>query len=438
MRPRGDRGDDPLRVRRCGRWGAGGRSPSSAASWRQWVAIGAVANAVPFWLVAWGEKHVDSGIAAIAQSTVPLFTILLGLRFLPHEPLSRGQLLGFALGLIGVGVLAGGHPDGGWWGVAGTLAVVLSSLAYACGNVIGQRSVSGTPGPVLATGAMTAAAITLLPAAVLQTPTTMPDADAILSLLALAILGTALAQLVLYRMLNLYGARQREPRHLPHARLRARLRRPPAGRADHGGGARWAGADPRGRRARLGRAPPLVGAEDGRGGRAVSVTLRRATADDVPFLVGLLTDADVAPFLAAVRASTPEAVAAEIDRSEREPDAFGVLVVELDGEPAGTVTWERVNRRSRIASVSALAIAPRLRGRGVGVEAARALQRHLIRDVGFHRIQMEVYGFNERSLRHAERAGWVREGVRRKAYWRDGDWVDGVLFGLVEEDLGPS
>jgi drug/metabolite transporter (DMT)-like permease len=177
------------------------------SSWRQWVAIGAVANAVPFWLVAWGEKHVDSGIAAIAQSTVPLFTILIGLRFLPHEPLSRGQLLGFTLGLVGVGVLAGGHPDGGRWAVAGTLAVVLSSLAYACGNVIGQRSVSGTPGPVLATGAMTAAAVTLLPFALIQAPTTMPDTDALLSLLALALLGTALAQLVLYRMLNNFGAR---------------------------------------------------------------------------------------------------------------------------------------------------------------------------------------------------------------------------------------
>ena len=176
-------------------------------SWRRWVAIGAVANAIPFWLVAWGEKHVDSGVAAIAQSTVPLFTILLGLRFLPHEPLSRGQLLGFALGLVGVGVLAGGHPDGGGWAVAGTLAVVLSSLAYASGNVIGQRSVSGTPGPVLATGAMATAAITLLPFAVLQFPGSVPDTDAILSLLALALLGTALAQLVLYRMLNLYGAR---------------------------------------------------------------------------------------------------------------------------------------------------------------------------------------------------------------------------------------
>ena len=48
---------------------------------------------------------------------------------------------------------------------------------------------------------------------------------------------------------------------------------------------------------------------------------------------------------------------------------------------------------------------------------------------------MEVYAFNARGLRHAERAGWVREGVRRRAYWRDGEWVDGILFGLLEDEL---
>jgi drug/metabolite transporter (DMT)-like permease len=178
------------------------------ASWHQWAVLGVVANAVPFWLVAWGEKHVDSGIAAVAQSTVPLFTVLLGLRFLPHDPLSRAQATGFGLGLVGVVVLAGGGPTGGWWAVAGTLAVVLSSLAYASGAVIGQRSVTSTPGPVLATGAMLAAAVSLLPFAVIQRPTAMPDTDAILSLLALALLGTALAQLVLYRTIRLYGGRR--------------------------------------------------------------------------------------------------------------------------------------------------------------------------------------------------------------------------------------
>ena len=49
---------------------------------------------------------------------------------------------------------------------------------------------------------------------------------------------------------------------------------------------------------------------------------------------------------------------------------------------------------------------------------------------------MEIYGFNERAMRHAERAGFTREGVRRKAYWRNDEWVDGVLYGLVAEDVG--
>jgi RimJ/RimL family protein N-acetyltransferase len=167
----------------------------------------------------------------------------------------------------------------------------------------------------------------------------------------------------------------------------------------------------------------------------MSVTLRRATAADVPFLVRLVRDPEVAPFLAAVRASSEEEIGREVARSDAEPDAFGVLVIEVDGAAAGTVRWERVNERSRIASVSGFAIDAAFRGRGIGDAAARELQRHLIRDLGFHRLQMEVYGFNERALRHAERAGWVREGVRRKAYWRNDEWVDGIHFGVVEEDL---
>jgi drug/metabolite transporter (DMT)-like permease len=170
--------------------------------------IGLVGTAVPYWLVAWGETYVDSGIAAVAQSTVPLFTVLLGLRFLPHEPLTRARLLGLVLGLVGVAVLAGGHPSGGAWAVVGTLAVVLSSVAYACGGIIGQRSMTKTSGPVLATGAMIGAAVSLLPLALVEAPSSRPDADAILSLLALAILGTAFAQLVMYRLIRLAGARR--------------------------------------------------------------------------------------------------------------------------------------------------------------------------------------------------------------------------------------
>jgi RimJ/RimL family protein N-acetyltransferase len=168
------------------------------------------------------------------------------------------------------------------------------------------------------------------------------------------------------------------------------------------------------------------------------VTIRRAGADDVDFLAELVTHADVEPFLAAVRAKGREELLAEIARSEDEPEAFGVFVIEVDGEPAGTMGFERANVRSRIASLGGLAVHPDFRGSKVSDTAARLFQHHLFDELGFHRLQLEVYGFNERAMRHAERSGFVREGVRRKAYWRNDEWVDGVLYGLLAEDLDQS
>jgi RimJ/RimL family protein N-acetyltransferase len=167
----------------------------------------------------------------------------------------------------------------------------------------------------------------------------------------------------------------------------------------------------------------------------VSVLIRRAHADDLDFLVELFTHDEVEPFLAAVRPKDSESVRAQIERSDSEPDAAGVFIVEVDGERAGTMSFERANRRSRIADLGGLAIHPDFRGSKISDEAARQFQRHLIRDLGFHRVQMEIYGFNERAMAHAQRSGFTREGVRRKAYWRNEQWVDSVLFGLVEEDL---
>ncbi len=170
----------------------------------------------------------------------------------------------------------------------------------------------------------------------------------------------------------------------------------------------------------------------------MSVSIRRAREDDVDFLVALFTHEDVEPFLAAVRSKDADAVRAEIERSQTDPDAFGVFVVEVDGARAGSMHFERTNQRSRIASLGGLAIHPDFRGSRTSDAAARLFQHHLIDELGFHRLQMEVYGFNERAMRHAERTGFTREGVRRKAYWRDGGWVDGVLFGLIAEDRDPE
>ncbi|HZT14660.1 MAG TPA: GNAT family protein [Gaiellaceae bacterium] len=164
-------------------------------------------------------------------------------------------------------------------------------------------------------------------------------------------------------------------------------------------------------------------------------TLRRATPDDGDFLVELYADEDVDPFLGPRRARTRAEMLAEIERSAAEPEAFGLFVVEVDGERAGAVGFRRVNEASRIAQLEGLAIHPAFRGRRLADEAARLAQRLLLVELGYHRIELACYGFNERAIAHAERSGFVREGVKRKAYLRHGEWQDAVLFGLLREDL---
>ncbi len=176
--------------------------------WRPAFVLGALNAAVPFWLVAWGEKHIDSSIAGIAQATVAIFAFILAARFLPYEAVGVTRIVGVAIGFVGVAVLAGFDPAGGWMAVAGTLAVVLSSLSYAGAGVYGQLRVQAVPGPVLATGSMLAGGLILLPLALFQLPTHVPGAEAIGSLLALTVVGTTFAQLILFRMLRLYGARR--------------------------------------------------------------------------------------------------------------------------------------------------------------------------------------------------------------------------------------
>jgi RimJ/RimL family protein N-acetyltransferase len=182
----------------------------------------------------------------------------------------------------------------------------------------------------------------------------------------------------------------------------------------------------------LDRADVLIAKDD--------VRIRRATRDDVSFMLEVVTHEDVQPFLGARAAFDEARLAAELDRQGREPEAFGRFVIEVrDGEEwrrAGTMGFERVSSElNRIAHLERLAVHPSFRGRRIADRAALLFQRHLVRDLGYHRLEMEVYGFNERALAHAERIGWVREGVKRQAYLRLDEWVDGVMFGIIEDDL---
>jgi drug/metabolite transporter (DMT)-like permease len=188
----------------------GGRAAVSGlrAAWVPSLVLGFVNAALPMSLVAWGETHIDSSVAAIAQSSVPIFVVLLGLRFLQHEPIGAARSAGLLVGLGGVALVTGVHPGGGWPAVAGTLAVVASSAAYALGAIYGQLQVHGTPGPVLAAGNLLFGALLLVPLTVLDPPRQLPGLAATAGLAGLILLPTVLGQLVMFRMLRLHGSRR--------------------------------------------------------------------------------------------------------------------------------------------------------------------------------------------------------------------------------------
>ena len=176
-----------------------------AAGWAGF-AIGIVNGAIPFTLIAWGEKHVDSGVAAVANSTVPIFNALLVPWLLPLERLSRRRFIGVLVGLVGVAVLTVAQPSVSWWFVAGTAAVVVASISYAFGGILAQQSLSSARGPTLAAASMLGGAVALLPLALFDLPDHTPGWKPVASLAALTLAGTVLAQLILFRAIRLYGS----------------------------------------------------------------------------------------------------------------------------------------------------------------------------------------------------------------------------------------
>jgi drug/metabolite transporter (DMT)-like permease len=169
-------------------------------------ALGLFNSAIPFTLIAWGEKHIDSGLAAVANASVPIFAGLLAIRWRPSERPRGIRAAGVGLGLVGVVVLTGAAPGGGWWGVAGVVAVSLASLSYGVSALYGQHLVGHVRGPVLSTAALIGALVVLLPFGIAQAPSHAPGWRPLAAVLALALLGTAFAQLLWFRMLRSYGA----------------------------------------------------------------------------------------------------------------------------------------------------------------------------------------------------------------------------------------
>jgi len=171
--------------------------------WQWLVVIGLVNTAVPFWLLSWGEKRLDSGLASIIQGAVPIFNALLAFAFFREERVGGLKLVGLFIGFVGVALLVGAQPQGK---LLAALAVVAMALCYAIGTLLAGRYLRGTPPLVVALASTAVSTIAVLPAGVIQAPAEMWHGETIAAILVLGFVGTAIAYLLFFALIQRAGA----------------------------------------------------------------------------------------------------------------------------------------------------------------------------------------------------------------------------------------
>jgi len=183
--------------------------PDSAAAWRPYVPMGILNNLIPFSLIFWGQTHIPSGLAAILNATTPLFTVLVAHVATSDEKLNAGRVAGLLFGFAGVVTMIG--PDvlrdlGS--NVVAQLACLAAALSYGLAGVYGRRFRAEPPLRVAA-GQLTVSTVLLTPLVMLiDRPWTLatPSMTAIAAIVALALLSTALAYVIFFRILASAGA----------------------------------------------------------------------------------------------------------------------------------------------------------------------------------------------------------------------------------------
>ena len=182
--------------------------PRDPGLWGAFFVMGLLNNAIPFGLIAWGQTHIDSGLASILNATTPLFTVLLAHVVTQDEKLTANRMAGVLIGLAGVVVLIGPDTLAGLGAEGlGQIAVLGAAVSYACAGLYGRR-LRGLPPMTAATGMLCASCLLLLPPALLfEGLPSLPGSSAVwAAVLGLALLSTALAYLLYFRILASAGA----------------------------------------------------------------------------------------------------------------------------------------------------------------------------------------------------------------------------------------
>lgn len=166
------------------------------------------------------------------------------------------------------------------------------------------------------------------------------------------------------------------------------------------------------------------------------VRLRELQDEDLPQLVAWWNDPGVATFQSPTIHPHMAGGIVEMFRSWCRNDTgdCGLCITKRKGgELVGHAALFGATTKDRCATF-AIVLGPEHQNRGLGTDAVRVMVRYGFAELGLHRIELGVYGFNPRAMAAYRKAGFVEEGRRRKAIWRSGDWHDHVTMGILRDE----
>ena len=175
------------------------------------IFVGVMNTAVPFTLITWGEKDIDSGLATVLNATTPLFTLIIAHLALADERITPQKLLGLLAGFGGVAILASRSAESSSPNpVSGQVAVLVASACYAVSAVVIRRYLRRVEPITIAGGSLIVGALVMVvvtPLAVHPLPDlTSLSTQTVLAMLTLATLNTVVAYLLFYHLIDVWGA----------------------------------------------------------------------------------------------------------------------------------------------------------------------------------------------------------------------------------------
>jgi drug/metabolite transporter (DMT)-like permease len=184
---------------------AAGSMPKIRGRWRSFLVLGFLNAALPFSLISAAEIHLTASLAAILNATTVMFSAMVAAVWM-GDALTARKAIGIVLGIVGVSVLVGWDPlplNGAV--LFAVAAMLLASLSYALGATYAKRSFSAIPPLGMAIGQLGGATALFLPLAVVSLPERAPSVVVTLSMLGLALLSTAVAYLIYFRLIENVG-----------------------------------------------------------------------------------------------------------------------------------------------------------------------------------------------------------------------------------------